>query len=353
MSIYARLSPADTPSAGTALLQIRGWDYDNYGLQFAIQRNQDDYYLQHDRQWGNAPCWFEQSFEELGDDGSLSCLIGPDVLDPLLESASSAMFNFRLRSTDGDEEENPLKLLEGLLPSSASGDGVGNAQSTTRAAAPAAPPVAPPPPPAPEPEPEPEPEVVADSEPVAPPPPVPVPAPTAATPAKKGSGGLILIILLILLLLAGLGAGIWWWLQRDGQAAIEPKAAPAADVAIAQPAGPPAACSLEALADATELSFVQGCIQSNPDSDSLLAIIRQARDAGHCGVAQRLYANRSQAGDLVIARAYAREYDPAHHQPSQCFDSPDAATAAYWYETILTNAPDDAEARQRLEELQP
>lgn len=351
MSIYARLSPADTPSAGTALLQIRGWDYDNYGLQFAIQRNQDDYYLQHNRQWGNAPCWFEQSFEEQGEEGNLHCLIGPDVLDPLLESPASAMFNFRLRSADGDEEENPLKILEGLLPSSASGEGVGNAQSTARAAAPVVPPVAPPP------TPEPEPEAAAEPEPETPPLPEPTPAPAAApaSPAKKGRGGLILIILLVLLLLAGLGAGIWWWLKKPGLdlAAPEPEAAPAAEVATAQPSGLAAACSLEALADTTELSFVQSCIQSNPDSDSLLAIIHQARDAGHCGVAQRLYANRSQAGDLVIARAYAREYDPAHHQPSQCFDSPDAATAAYWYETILANAPDDTEARQRLEELQP
>lgn len=343
MSIYARLSPAETPSAGTALLQIRGWDNDNYGLKFAIQRNQDDYYLQHDRQWGNAPCWFEQSFEEQGEEGNLHCLIGPDVLDPLLESPASAMFNFRLRSADGDEEENPLIIQGGLLPSSASGEGVSNAQSTTRAAAPVVPPPAP----------EPEPETVVEPEPEVAPLPEPAPASAAApaTPAKKGRGGLILIILLVLLLLAGLGAGLWWWLKKPGLdlAASEPKAAPAA----VQPSGPPAACSLEALADATELSFVQSCIQSNPDSESLLEIIHQARDAGHCGVAQRLYANRSQAGDLLIARAYAREYDPAYHQPSQCFDSPDAATAVYWYETILANAPDDAEARQRLEELQP
>ena len=71
-----------------------------------------------------------------------------------------------------------------------------------------------------------------------------------------------------------------------------------------------------------------------------------------CGVAQRLYANRAQAGNIEVAQAYAREYDPKYLQPGACFAAPDNATAVYWYETILAQDPNNAEAKQRFEELQ-
>ncbi|EPM64996.1 hypothetical protein A249_41846, partial [Pseudomonas syringae pv. actinidiae ICMP 18804] len=67
----------------------------------------------------------------------------------------------------------------------------------------------------------------------------------------------------------------------------------------------------------------------------------------------RLYANRAQAGNVEVAQAYAREYDPKYLQPSACFTAPDNATAAYWYETILGYQADNAEAAQRLKELKP
>ena len=56
---------------------------------------------------------------------------------------------------------------------------------------------------------------------------------------------------------------------------------------------------------------------------------------------------------MLIANAYAREYDPKYLKPSECFPKPDNATAAYWYETILGHEPNNAEAKQRFEELQP
>ena len=101
-----------------------------------------------------------------------------------------------------------------------------------------------------------------------------------------------------------------------------------------------------------ELTFVQTCIKAAPDSAKLLEIINQAKAGKHCGVAQRLYANRAQAGDALIANAYAREYDPKYLKASECFPTADNATAAYWYETILTQDPNNAEAKQRFEELQ-
>ncbi|WP_426236804.1 hypothetical protein [Pseudomonas sp. TWP3-2] len=99
-------------------------------------------------------------------------------------------------------------------------------------------------------------------------------------------------------------------------------------------------------------AFVQTCIKAAPDSAKLLEIINQAKAGKHCGVAQRLYANRAQAGDALIANAYAREYDPKYLKASECFPTADNATAAYWYETILTQDPNNAEAKQRFEELQ-
>ena len=83
----------------------------------------------------------------------------------------------------------------------------------------------------------------------------------------------------------------------------------------------------------------------------LLAIIEAAKDAKKCGVAQRLYANRAQGGDVKVALAYAREYDPQEHKPSECFKTADADTAAYWYDTVLQNDPGNQKAKQRLEEL--
>ena len=46
----------------------------------------------------------------------------------------------------------------------------------------------------------------------------------------------------------------------------------------------------------------------------MLGIIQAAREAGKCSIAQRLYANRAQAGDVPIALAYAQEYDPAGYK---------------------------------------
>ncbi len=101
----------------------------------------------------------------------------------------------------------------------------------------------------------------------------------------------------------------------------------------------------------SELDFVQNCVQQKLDSDKLLTIIQAAKDANKCGVAQRLYANRAQGGDIKVALAYAGEYDPQGHKPSECFKTADPDTAVYWYETVLQTDPSNQKAKQRLEEL--
>lgn len=353
MSINAKLCPLTPTVAGLATLQVRGWEEDAGHLEFAIQRNQDEYYLQHDRRWGNAPCWFAQHFVENASGDSISCQVGAEIVDPLLLGSANDMYNFRLRNDDGVEDDNPLIiLLDGLLPSLAgNGSGPGAAESTVSlSTTPASAPVPTVEPasaveqistPAP---------AQADSVPSAP---ASAGTPEFATTSEPKRGKVLPLLGLLILLLA-LAGGLWFWLR--------PATVPAPDApAAAAPAAPiptPAAqttqpCSKEALANESELSFVQNCIKKSPDSDALLQIIAQAKDTQHCGVAQRLYANRAQAGDMKVAAAYAREYDPKYHQPSACFAEPDNATAAYWYEHILSYEPNNEEAAQRLQELKP
>lgn len=343
MSITIRLSPLASPVPGHGFLQVRGWEHDAGNLEFAIQRNQDDYYLQQDHQWGNAPCWFSQHFEEDSTGDSISHQVGPDIVDPLLQNSATGVFNFRLRSPDGSgEDENPMKLMEGLALSGAgSATGPAAAQTTVTLESEVAPvpvvePITAPALESPEPEPIVEPR-----------------QPATSAPAKGGKGR---ILAMVLVLLAVIAAGLWWWLNKPATPEPAPAvAAPAPASATVSPQAPVAAapCSSEALSSESELNFVQGCIKLAPDSATLLNVIGTAKANKQCGVAQRLYANRAQAGNLEVAQAYAREYDPKYLQPSDCFASPDNATAAYWYETILGYQPDNAEAAQRLKELKP
>ncbi|KPX08312.1 Uncharacterized protein ALO75_05100, partial [Pseudomonas syringae pv. coryli] len=137
MPITIKLSPLASPVPGFGFLQVRGWEHDAGNLEFAIQRNQDDYYLQHSQQWANAPCWFAQHFVEDAQGDSISHEVGPDIVDPLLQNSATGVFNFRLRKPDGSgEDDNPMKLMEGLALSGAgSATGPGAAQTTVSLAA--------------------------------------------------------------------------------------------------------------------------------------------------------------------------------------------------------------------------
>ena len=333
MAITPKLQPLLPSTPGRALLHVRGWEYDSGALSFAIQRNQDEHYLQADQRWSNTPCWFEQVFEEDASGEHMTCPLGAQIVDPLLSQPNN-LYNLRLRGPDG-EDENVLRLADGLLPSSAAAatGPAGAERSAVLTPEPA-------PEPAPAPAPVVEPEPVLAPEP-APEPVVPPVAPPPAPPAKGSKTGLWIALVLALLALAALA----WWLLKPGAEPAAPAPAPTPAAATAAP------CSREALASDTELQFVQACIQQAPGSQALLETIAQAKAAKQCGVAQRLYANRAQAGDLAIASAYAHEYDPKFLQPSDCFKAPDDATAVYWYETIQGFDPDNAEAAERLKDL--
>jgi hypothetical protein len=339
MPIRVDLLALEPNVPGQARLTVKKWQGGEEQLEFSIQRNQDGFYLQGQKAWSNNPFWFKVSrFTANGE--FLLTQVGPDVVDPLLEGSGNSQFRIELREQSlGHVDAGVILPANNLLASTAGGQTrstYGGADLTT--------PVAPAPeipdlpelvlPPA-EAEVEPEPEPVFADPVETPPPP----------PAKKSNKGLIGLLMVVVLLLAA-GAGFWFYKRTPAPAPVA--AAPAAALAGADAQ----ACTLESMNSLPELTFVQTCIKAAPDSAKLLEIINQAKAGKHCGIAQRLYANRAQAGDALIANAYAREYDPKYLKASECFPVADNATAAYWYETILTQDPNNAEAKQRFEELQ-
>ncbi|OLF51169.1 hypothetical protein [Pseudomonas chlororaphis] len=337
MPIRVDLLALEPNAPGQARLTVKKWQGVAQNLEFSIQRNQDAFYLQNGQQWSNNPYWFQVSSFDLDASGeTLQTQAGPEVVDPLLEGSANSNFQIELREQGpGFSDKGVVRPGAGLLPSTAGGQTRSTYDAGHLAAPAAAAPEIPQLPELPLAEPEPEPAApepsfaISETEPLAP------------APAEQKKRRWIWPLLLILALL--IAAAAWFWLKKpDAPVPVTSAATPAE-------AG---ACTLESMSSQPELTFVQACIKAAPASAELLEIITLAKSNNHCGVAQRLYANRAQAGDLQIASAYAHEYDPKYHKASSCFAEPDKATAAYWYETILSHEPDNAEAKQRFEELQ-
>ncbi|WDG81447.1 hypothetical protein PUP68_32555 [Pseudomonas chlororaphis] len=337
MPIRVDLLALEPNAPGQARLTVKKWQGSPENLEFSIQRNQDAYYLQNGQKWSNNPYWFQISRFDLDASGeTLQTQVGMEVVDPLLEGSANSNFQIELREQGpGFSDKGVVRPGAGLLPSTAGGQtrstyDAGHLASPTAADSPEIPQL-------PEltlPEPEPAPDdsrfAINETEPLVQPP----------VPVKKNRWIWPLLLILVLLV----AAAAWFWMQKAE--------APAPATAAPAPAAEAGACTLESMNGQPELTFVQACIKAAPASAQLLEIINLAKTNNHCGVAQRLYANRAQAGDLQIASAYAHEYDPKYHKASSCFAEPDKATAAYWYETILSHEPDNAEAKQRFEELQ-
>lgn len=348
MPIRVDLLALEPSIPGQACLAVKKWQGGHERLEFSIQRK-DGFYLQERKEWSSNPFWFKvPHFSEGASGEALETVIGAEVLDPVLEGSGSSNFQFELREQNqGHSDRGVLRIGTGLLASSAGGETRG-IYGATDLKAPVEVLKIPDAPLLDLPEPVAEaviagPETLAESvkaereE-----PPVIVTA-----PKKKSNTSLMLVIGLLVLAIAG--AAAYFLLGKKPQTP-EPVTTPAAAAAAPSTA---AACTLESMSSQTELAFVQACIKQAPPSAELLKIIETAKTNKHCGVAQRLYANRSQAGDMLIATAYAHEYDPKYHKASECFAEPDKATAAYWYETILGLQPDNVDAKQRFEELKP
>lgn len=343
LPIIIKLTPNANNEPGRALFRLpKNWDGQKKPLYLTVKNNSTDQYLQNTQNtvntWEASSCeWILTGFEEVK--GQLQIQIGPDLVDPLLEASSqNPNFEISLRDETGYQRQGALMFHPDgpILPSTAKS--LSGHPAATLAPHPAEVTVETTPQldePLVEPAIDTQAPAIADSvQPEPEPTSTPTPTPTTGSNNKK----LILILLVLLALLAFIVAGAWWWMTKGSQS--QSSAIPAA-----------AACDPSQMGGQSDVEFIQACLKEKPDSQALLQVIDQAKAAGHCSIAQRLYANRSQSGDITIAMAYVKEYDPKFHKKSDCFPEPSVATAKYWYETILSNDPNNSEAKQRLDEL--
>jgi hypothetical protein len=333
------LRPLESNEPGQGQLVIIGWQGTGEGLSVDIQRNQDDYFLQDNGQWGSNPFKFHLPALQPSADGNLAAVVDSQIVDPLLENPRVTNMA-RFYGPEGAEVgRTRLRLAQGLMPSGASGSTPElDASATLVTHQPPSATSEPHPTPEPQPTPEPPPAPEPAKE------PVPEPESTPEPPAPAGKSKRWLWILLSVVILAALlGAAAWFGMSMRDQA--EP---PLVD----EPATAIGPCSLQRMGEMSELEFIQACTGAGSEAGNLLDVVNEALANDHCGIARRLYAHQALNGDIAAALAYAREFDPAQHAPSACFPEPDAETASFWYETALGLDPDNAEARQRLEVLQ-
>lgn len=328
--MLAKIFPCQPAEPGFAqlMVRLRGEDALLSELNFTLCNN-EQYYLQPEGNWSPAPHTFTISGGYPFNKGS-GFRIGPDLLDPLLASASQVQIQVQLSS--GEIRNTTLQLVRDELFSSGARGQTADYGGSSVLDAPA--PVADVP-------------AVSSQETRQT---EPEPAPADIPPPARQKKSLLPIIVAVLLLLLITAGALWWFMGRDNTKPPATEAQQEAPMAKAkQPAS--STCSPADMASQSELEFVQNCVKQQLDNDTLLAVIQAAKEAKQCGVAQRLYANRAQSGDAKIALAYAGEYDPENHHAGGCFNTPDADTAIYWYETVLQTDPQNQKAKERLEEL--
>lgn len=363
VAIAAQIGPCTPPVPGQGFLEIQGWGASATTLEFTLMENQNRHYLQGDGSWGNAPYWFSSSFAPATDRDALRSHVGEEIVGALLRCSSNVMHMLQLRDPSDNSRvgRQVLRMESGLqLPTAGHTPLSGSGGGLT------------PPPPIVQPPVEEKPSTMEVPAPVQEPTPPSQPVVTEKEKATETAGTtppsreekpkktwlqrFWWVLLLIALLLAGGAGAAWWFLFKAKPDAAqpdipEPPAASAPAPAAASAAAAP--CSAEAMQADGEMAFVQNCVAQSPTPEALLQTIAAAKQNKHCGIAQRLYANRSQAGDLLIAEAYAKEYDPKFHQASDCFPQPEADTAVYWWETILGFNAQHALAQERMKELKP
>lgn len=312
---------------GYADLEIKRWKGEG-NIEIAIQRNQDQHYFAEGEYWGSEPTWHRLPDLQQNEEGTWTGLLTPVLIDPLVQQTGNTQFLLWVKSGDFTDR-GVIKFIGNILASVAGGDSY--REQATREVNTLL-------------DPQPEIEVVQAVEdsiaeenieieenkaiedlsvPVA------QHSPVDSVVPKKGKGSLIVLILLLLAIISGVLA--WLLLGKSTEKASEVSA-----------------CTYQQGSD--EITFLQECLKTNPDTAQVLSIIQSAKQANACSVAQRLYANKGQSGNAEIAFAYAKEYDEAFVQSNVCFKA-DKEAAIYWYETGLEIDPNNQEAKQRLEEL--
>lgn len=305
------------------------------GAALAIQRNQDQKFLAEGGTWTSTQFWHDLSRMSPAGEG-VQAEVGPALVDSMLASPNLVYLGQVKR--DGSTAAQPARVLikSGVLSSSAMGKQAAIIDSGYNIFA--GPPAAPLSEPVAEPEPAPVSETAEQEE-------VPSPPPLKE---KAGQGGLSPLVLgligLAVLLLAGLA--VWWFFLRGGGAmppsdepAMEDMMEPSADEAVvddaSQTSSPQMACDVSGATDATV--FLQSCVSSEPDADTVIATAGAAEDAGQCEIVRRLLTYVSQKGQNEVAMHYAQQFDPDGFTASACFAEADAETAAYWYEGPAAN----------------
>ncbi|MDR5900294.1 hypothetical protein QC823_15085 [Halomonas vilamensis] len=383
--LKVELRPLDTNQPGYGQLVIIGWQGTTEGLSIDIQRNQDEHFLQKDGAWGNNAFKFHLPALQPTTEGYLAAEVDCTIVDPLLEN-SHATNMVRLYGPDDKKVgQARLRIGQGLMPSGASGSAT-EPDASADLNTPQPPPVNS----KPEPTAEPPPASVsvaeepASLEPVADEPEATEPESRSEPnseppkqPPNDKSKRWLWILLAVVILTVILGAAAWFGMSmRDGkdtasesEAITEENSAEEIEESEPVEAAPDEAsepldtnqsatsaaaapCSLQRMSEMGELEFVQACTGAGNDDGGMLDVVNEALTNDHCGIARRLYAHQALNGDADAALAYAQEFDPAQHSPSTCFPEPDTETAIFWYETALGLDPNNAEASQRLEELQ-
>lgn len=318
--IKPELKPLNPVNPGYATLLLKGWKGGLEGVEISILRNQDNLYLDSHGGWVSGEMFLGLPALSVVDDLP-AVQVGPSFIDPLLANRQAA---YRIAIKDSATRDmGILAITDGLLSSQAGGENPLAENSQPLDVAPLV---------------QPEPVV----EPPAPEPTVEAPEPPAAP--KKSKAPLAIILAVIVLLLAAAAAAAGWWFMHKPAAADAP--APAA-APVAKISGP---CGDEQMSSGNDMEFVKGCLRSQPSSAQLLDVIAKAKADKRCDIAQRLYAYKAQSGDTQMAMRYAQEYDPKSALADGCF-SPDAQTASYWYEAVINQDPQNAEAKARLAEL--
>ena len=344
------LKSAASGRPGEGILVLSGWDLSSLeigaNVEVCVQRNQDHRYLGEQSQWVANQTWHQVSLSDESIDEVVVLALDARLVDPLVENPQ---MTYQVQVKIGAESGvGVMRIREGVMSSRAAGQSADPVSyvATAKRASPAV---------------EPAPvvtEVVVDK-----------PIPEAAPPEKRNSKVGLLIGLSALLILVAVG-GFFAWKHfgvpvepmpdttastpatPEVTAPVTPPVAPVVTAPVA-PSAPvePAACSAEALkASKDDLLFIQACLKTNPDTDQVLAVIGSAKDAKRCDLAQRLYAFKGQSGDVKVALAYAREFDPATFVAG-CLKAADKETAIYWYEMALSKEPDNTEAKTRIEAL--
>lgn len=308
---------------GYGRIQIRNLSADGE-LQFSFQRSSDRHFLGAGQQWQPTVHWHAVGGAEAAD-GECSALLGPEIIDGLLQSSSDNML-VSVRG-GGVSDQGVMRIPGRLLGSDAAGATPQTAAVTTTDSEIGAPGG------------ETGEEETVDEPQVRPPPPPPPPP----VPSRRW----LWVLLAVLVLLAALAAA-WYFgllglhgLPGSGDSVKESEVGPDADSAGDGAISAESAPALKGRPRAQ--AYLVG--EQHPAPQAMFDQATDWESEGDCEAAMIVYQLAAQS-DADTAARYARRYDPDTFETSGCIGTADAETAAYWYEGPAKAG--DVEAQRQL-----